>query len=113
MSRTTFRLAVLAGWLVTAPALAAEPLVVDLWPGKVPADVGIKGQETSRIHPSPLVGPTKLITNVTRPTLTIYRPSPGQEHGYGDGDLSGRRLLGSLLGTRGRGSGGLAELARA
>ena len=46
---------------------AADPLVVDLWPGKPPGDVGINGQENSRIHPSPLVGPTKLITNVTRP----------------------------------------------
>jgi acetyl esterase/lipase len=54
------------------PALGGEPQVVDLWPGKVPGDVGIKGQETSRIHQSPLVGPTKLITNVTKPTLTIY-----------------------------------------
>ena len=61
--------------------VSAEPLVVDLWPGPPPQDVGIKGQETSRIHPSPLVGPTKLITNVTRPTLTIYRPSRDQNTG--------------------------------
>ena len=55
-------------------AVASEPLVIELWPGKVPGDIGIKGQETSRIHQSPLVGPTRLITNVTKPTLTIYRP---------------------------------------
>jgi acetyl esterase/lipase len=55
--------------------LAADPLVVDLWPGKTPGDVGIKGEEYSRIHDSPLVGPTKLVRNVTKPTLTIYRPS--------------------------------------
>ena len=65
----------------TIPAFAAEPLVVDLWPGKVPGDVGIKGQETSRIHQSPLVGPTKLITNVTKPTLTIYRPAKDKNTG--------------------------------
>jgi acetyl esterase/lipase len=59
----------------TIPAFAAEPQVIELWPGKTPGDVGIKGQETSRIHQSPLVGPTKLITNVTRPTLTVY-PAP-------------------------------------
>jgi acetyl esterase/lipase len=63
-----------AGLFTTLQALGAEPLVVDLWPGKTPGDVGIKGQETSRIHQSPLVGPTKLITNVSRPTLTIYQP---------------------------------------
>jgi acetyl esterase/lipase len=57
------------------PAFAAEPLVVELWPGKTPGDLGITRQETSRIHASPLVGPTKLITNVSKPTLTIYRPA--------------------------------------
>jgi acetyl esterase/lipase len=65
---------VLAVWLVGSAAAAAEPLVVDLWPGKVPGDAGISGEESSRIYPSPLVGPTKLITNVTRPTLTVYLP---------------------------------------
>lgn len=59
----------------TSPARTADPLVVDLWSGKTPGDAGIKGQEISRIHQSPLVGPTKLITNVTKPSLTIYRPA--------------------------------------
>jgi len=58
----------------TIPAFGAEPLVVELWPGKTPGDVGIMRQETSRIHQSPLVGPTRLITNVSKPTLTIYQP---------------------------------------
>ena len=49
--------------------------------GQVAGDVGIKGQETSRIHQSPLVGPTKLITNVTRPTLTVYRPAADKNTG--------------------------------
>jgi acetyl esterase/lipase len=62
-----------------APAHAQN--VIDLWPGKTPGDTGIKGQETSRIHRSPLVGPTKLITNVTRPTLTVYRPEPAKNTG--------------------------------
>jgi acetyl esterase/lipase len=54
---------------------AAEPIVVDVWPGKTPGDVGIEGEETVRIYDSPLLGEkTKLITNVTRPTLTIYQP---------------------------------------
>ena len=66
-------------WLCVAlspalPAFPSEPLVVELWPGNVPGDIGIKGEETSRIHQSPLVGPTRLITNVTKPTLTVYRP---------------------------------------
>lgn len=65
----------------TIPVQAAEPLVVELWPGPVPGDVGIAGQEKSRIHPSELVGNTLLITNVTRPSLTIYRPPAGKNTG--------------------------------
>jgi acetyl esterase/lipase len=60
---------------------AAAAVCVDLWPGKPPRDAGIKGEETSRIHPSPLVGPTKLVTNVSRPTLTIYSPPRARNTG--------------------------------
>jgi acetyl esterase/lipase len=63
------------------PVQTAEPLVVELWPGPAPGDVGIDGHESSRIHDSPLVGPTKLITNVTRPSLTVYRPPAGKNTG--------------------------------
>jgi acetyl esterase/lipase len=54
---------------------AAPPIVVDLWAGATPGDIGIPGQEKSRIHNSPIVGPTKLVTNVTKPTLTVYQPA--------------------------------------
>src|SRR3954454_13662703 len=67
--------------LVVGRGWAAEPLVVDLWPGKTPGDVGITREEQSRIHPSKIVGPTKLITNVSKPTLTIYRPSADRNTG--------------------------------
>jgi acetyl esterase/lipase len=76
---TMYRIAqavmLLVGVIVTTTAFAAEPVVVDLWPGKTPGDVGVSGRETSRIHQSPIVGPTRLITNVTKPTLTIYQPA--------------------------------------
>ena len=81
MPRIAIAIALLIGPSAAVPATAAEPLVVDLWPGKAPGDVGIQGQETSRIHRSPLVGPTKLITNVTRPTLTVYRPAADKNTG--------------------------------
>jgi acetyl esterase/lipase len=60
---------------------AAEPIVLDLWPGKTPGDVGITRPESSRIHQSPLVGPTKLITNVSKPTITVYRPDAAKNNG--------------------------------
>jgi acetyl esterase/lipase len=59
----------------------SAPIVVDLWPGPTPGDIGIKGEEKSRIHQSPLVGPTKLITNVSKPTLTIYPPPRDRNNG--------------------------------
>jgi hypothetical protein len=58
--RIAFAVSLLAGLFATTPVIAAEPLVVDLWPGKTPGEVGINARETSRIHQSPIVGPTKL-----------------------------------------------------
>jgi acetyl esterase/lipase len=81
MNRTARALSLFVGLCMTCLARTAEPLVVDLWPGKTPADIGINGEEKSRIHPSPIVGPTKLITNVTKPTLTIYQPEKDKNTG--------------------------------
>jgi acetyl esterase/lipase len=72
--RFAFAVSLLFGWFITVPVRAAEPIVLDLWPGKTPGDVGLKEQESFRILQSAIVGPTKLITNVTRPTLTVYQP---------------------------------------
>jgi acetyl esterase/lipase len=73
--RIAFEYSLFLGLFATIPASAADPLVVDLWPGKVPGDIGIKGEETSLIRQSPIVGPTRLITKVSKPTLTVYRPN--------------------------------------
>jgi acetyl esterase/lipase len=81
VNRIVFAISMLVGMFVAIPTFAGDALVVELWPGKTPGDVGIKGQETSRIHQSPLVGPTKLITNVTKPTLTIYPPARDKNTG--------------------------------
>src|SRR6476620_6170466 len=66
--------------LTTSLACASEPLVVDLWPGKPPQDTGLKAEESSRIYESKIVGPTKLLTNVTKPTLTVFRPEKNNTH---------------------------------
>src|SRR5262245_60312645 len=67
--------------LTAAIAAGAEPLVIDVWPGETPGDLGIPGSESSRIYNSPIVGPTKLITNVTKPTLTVYLPPKDKNTG--------------------------------
>ena len=48
--------------------------LIELWPGPVPGDVGIDGEEKSRIHDSRYVGNTLLITNVTRPSVAVHLP---------------------------------------
>jgi len=66
---------------------ADQPLVVPVWPGKVPGDVGISGEEKFielivSGKPYEVGGkPTKWLTNVTRPTLTVYRPAQEKNTG--------------------------------
>jgi acetyl esterase/lipase len=61
------------------PAVAQQPLVVDVWPGKPPDDVGIKGEEKFiELKQAPDI---KWITNVTRPTLTVFRPAKDKDTG--------------------------------
>ena len=70
------------------PATAAEkPQVLDLWPGKPPGDLGIQGEEKFielKVDGKPyqVAGkPTKWLTNVSKPTITIYRPDKDKDTG--------------------------------
>jgi acetyl esterase/lipase len=68
-------------------AAADEPAVVELWPGKVPDETGAIGAETVRMSPRldrqqvEVTEPTRLVTNVTRPTITLYRPAKDRDTG--------------------------------
>src|SRR5262245_52875689 len=76
-------------WLCVAwPAMAADrPTVVELWPGKVPDETGSIGPE--KVHSSPrltrkeveVTESTRLVTNVSKPTLTVYRPTKEKDTG--------------------------------
>src|SRR5262245_58718100 len=77
------------GLLAVAPAAAADnPLVVDVWPGK-PADddagkIGAEKFIELQVDGKPyqVAGrPTRWLTNVTRPTLTVYRPAKDKDTG--------------------------------
>src|SRR5262245_61519493 len=65
-----------------APAEDKKPLAVDVWPRKVAAedDASKIGEEKSfelKVGGKPyhVAGkPTRWLTNVTKPTLTVYRP---------------------------------------
>lgn len=66
---------------LACPALAADnPLVVDLWQGTVPDETFKMGEETVRMSPVTnrekveVTESTRLVTNVTKPSISIYRP---------------------------------------
>ncbi len=71
----------IAGLFVSCAAIAADPLVIDLWPGKPPGDLPVRGAEKAYLHTSPKYGTSLLITNVTRPTLTVYLPAKDRNTG--------------------------------
>jgi len=68
----------IAGTLV----YAEEPLVVEIWPGGAPDETGDIGAEVVRMSPKlereqvEVTESTRMLTNVTNPTITIHRPSP-------------------------------------
>jgi acetyl esterase/lipase len=59
---------------------ADKPLTVDLWPGKPPGDKADVGDEKV-LENKPGEKEVKRITNVSHPTLTVFRPDPGKDTG--------------------------------
>ncbi|TMP98143.1 MAG: alpha/beta hydrolase [Verrucomicrobia bacterium] len=63
------------------PVGAEKPLVVEIWPGKVPEESGNIGAERFRMSPKldraqvEVTEPTLMVTDVTKPTITVYRPA--------------------------------------
>jgi len=77
-------ISICAAW----PTLGADkPLVVEVWPGTAPDESGDIGEEKVRMSPKldrkqvEVTEPTRLVTNVTKPTLTIYRPAKEKDTG--------------------------------
>jgi acetyl esterase/lipase len=66
-------LALLAG---ASAARASEPVVVDLWPGKPPGETGTVGEEKMTTEKW-----GRSLTNVSKPTLTVYRPDKDKDTG--------------------------------
>jgi acetyl esterase/lipase len=71
-------------WLsLTGPAAGAEtPLVLDIWPGgKALGDYGTIGEERIRAPDDAPTKDAKWLTNVTRPTITVFRPAKEKNTG--------------------------------
>jgi len=66
---------------------AEKPVVVEVWPGPAPEESGNIGEEKVRMSPKldhkqvEVTEQTRLVTNVTKPTLTIYRPAKEKDTG--------------------------------
>src|SRR5262249_36513062 len=66
--------------LRSAPG-ADSPQVIEIWPGKVPDETNTIGPERLRMSPKldrkqvEVTEPTRMITDISRPTISIYRPS--------------------------------------
>jgi len=81
-----------AAWLfltaccLAGPVIAADqPLVVELWPGKIPDEIGNIGAEKFLMSPKldrkqvEVTEPTRMVTNVSKPSITIYWPAKDKE----------------------------------
>jgi acetyl esterase/lipase len=76
------------GMCMARPMVGAEnPQVVEIWPGTPPEETGTVGAEMVRMSPKldhkqvEVTEQTRLVTNVTKPALTIYRPAKDKDTG--------------------------------
>ncbi len=66
----------LAVWFAPASGGPEKPLVIDVFPGKIPGATG-----ESREDKITGKGPNRRITEVTKPTLTVFRPAKDKDTG--------------------------------
>jgi len=66
--------------LTTPGTTADKPLVLDVWPGKVPGEKQPIGEEKF-LEQKPGEKPVKRLTNVSKPTLTFFRPAKEKDTG--------------------------------
>lgn len=84
MTRSVAMLAVLL--FAAEPSAAVEPRIVELWPGMAPEEPGTIGEEktfpsTPKAERTETTEATRVITNVTKPTITLYRPAKEKDTG--------------------------------
>ena len=79
MKRVLILACVAIGWNPGDAVRAADgPLVLDVWPGKTVGDHGQIGPERVRAAAEAPTRDAKWITNVTRPTISVFRPEAGK-----------------------------------
>src|SRR4051812_29377394 len=73
--------AILLTAIATTCAIADEPTVIKLWPGKAPGETGNIGPEEVTNGKPGEKTPVKRVTNVSEPTITVYRPAKANAAG--------------------------------
>ncbi len=87
MKRTATLILLAATALAHRASADDKPLVVELWPGKAPDETTEIGPERTRMSPQSdkkqveVTEPTQLLTDISKPSLTIYRPAKENETG--------------------------------
>lgn len=66
--------------IFAAAALAAEPKVIPIWPGPPPGTESWTQVESEEVSPKDSI---RRVSNVTRPTLTVYLPDAASATGTG------------------------------
>ena len=85
MKRLLLAAALIASCFVVPGAVCAQgapqkALTLDVWPGKAPGDTGEIAPE-KELESKPGKPSVKRITNVSRPTLTVFRPAKDKDTG--------------------------------
>ena len=81
--QTTLLLTLFCG-LTVAALCAAEPTVINLWPGKPPGDTQELPPEADTTKPNGNMVAGKRVMrigNVSTPTISVFKPAPGKETG--------------------------------
>jgi len=86
--RFTLMVSLIISLYAVLPTIGFEtPPVVEVWPGTAPDESGNIGKEKVRMSPKSnrkrveVTEPTRLVTNVAQPSLTIYRPAKDKDTG--------------------------------
>jgi acetyl esterase/lipase len=80
MTRRAFAIGSLA-ILMASALVAADRPVIDVWPGKAPGETKEIGPEELRPPQAKQRADVQRLTNVSKPTLTLFQPPEGKRNG--------------------------------
>jgi hypothetical protein len=67
--------------LLTSSLAAADRPIIDVWPGKPPGETKEIGPEEARPPQAKQRADVIRLTNISKPTLTLYQPPEGKRNG--------------------------------